>query len=645
MAEAGGQCGDGRGKRRLIKAIRPSAGDEGGGRARMPPLWQAGPFAKDGSGQAAADGAPCVPSAAANGACSKRSPPLIAPNCTPLRADGGLSTQRMALCRIPLSLPGASHRGAGQPPAPSVGLAAGGGCRSGGGAASLHRAISPYTSLSGRAAPSDCSMSSSSMHSSMHSSTHSSTNNSSTNSLAHSLASPSTLGGAPFALGSASLGRGHHPRSNSFPSSSASFVPRASLLSSAAAAAARSAEEPRLAPLLAASAERDPIASPFGLDEGRIYKGLPPHQSHMIVSHNRTRQDGPPGRTAEGCTLLPMNTIQSMHGSSREALLPPIREEAAQHSPHASTRAARGMSLPYGAVGRYVGGGAGLPPHRRPPPYDGSVRTPPSAIDRQVATSLEALIAAAAEAPEASECDGEEEQRLQGLAKQTKYAAAGRRFSQSSLSVYAASYESRGEARVQQEDVARRRRRNSTGQHHALSAALEAAAAAAGDEEQGGGGARRRRARSIQAGEAGSILCESPLAGSEEGGPDRMYMCPEENCTKAFPSRSRLQRHIVVHTGIKPFECLHATCARTFGRRDNMLQHYRTHSNSGARSPPALAMRGRPPVMGLAALEEQQGDADGQVILASDGDDDRGGHYSSSPNSDASALHALGRSS
>jgi uncharacterized Zn-finger protein len=55
------------------------------------------------------------------------------------------------------------------------------------------------------------------------------------------------------------------------------------------------------------------------------------------------------------------------------------------------------------------------------------------------------------------------------------------------------------------------------------------------------------------------------------------YRCEVDDCGKSFPSRSRLQRHAAVHSGEKPFLCLFKHCGRHFGRRDNMLQHYRTH--------------------------------------------------------------------
>ncbi|KAI5168688.1 hypothetical protein PAEPH01_0334 [Pancytospora epiphaga] len=56
-----------------------------------------------------------------------------------------------------------------------------------------------------------------------------------------------------------------------------------------------------------------------------------------------------------------------------------------------------------------------------------------------------------------------------------------------------------------------------------------------------------------------------------------MYSCPYPKCPKNFPSLSRIKRHYIIHTNIKPFKCPNKDCPRTFSRKDNMLQHYRVH--------------------------------------------------------------------
>lgn len=67
------------------------------------------------------------------------------------------------------------------------------------------------------------------------------------------------------------------------------------------------------------------------------------------------------------------------------------------------------------------------------------------------------------------------------------------------------------------------------------------------------------------------------LFGSIESDGNCMYICPEKDCGKMFPSLSRVKRHYIIHTGAKPFKCLNARCPKKFSRKDNMLQHYKTH--------------------------------------------------------------------
>lgn len=58
---------------------------------------------------------------------------------------------------------------------------------------------------------------------------------------------------------------------------------------------------------------------------------------------------------------------------------------------------------------------------------------------------------------------------------------------------------------------------------------------------------------------------------------EKHFSCPWEGCDKKFPSLSRIKRHYIIHTDIKPFKCLNPGCNRRFSRKDNMLQHYRVH--------------------------------------------------------------------
>uniref|UniRef100_A0A8D3B9H4 C2H2-type domain-containing protein n=1 Tax=Scophthalmus maximus TaxID=52904 RepID=A0A8D3B9H4_SCOMX len=49
-------------------------------------------------------------------------------------------------------------------------------------------------------------------------------------------------------------------------------------------------------------------------------------------------------------------------------------------------------------------------------------------------------------------------------------------------------------------------------------------------------------------------------------------------CSKCFPSASKLQRHEMVHTGLKPFQC--PTCGKAFRQASHLKRHDRTHCNS-----------------------------------------------------------------
>ncbi|XP_073495135.1 zinc finger protein 770 [Phyllobates terribilis] len=49
-----------------------------------------------------------------------------------------------------------------------------------------------------------------------------------------------------------------------------------------------------------------------------------------------------------------------------------------------------------------------------------------------------------------------------------------------------------------------------------------------------------------------------------------------EFCDKVFPSRSKLERHLMIHTGQKPFAC--SLCDRTFRQKTHLKIHELTHS-------------------------------------------------------------------
>ncbi|ADM11511.1 putative transcriptional activator [Encephalitozoon intestinalis ATCC 50506] len=57
----------------------------------------------------------------------------------------------------------------------------------------------------------------------------------------------------------------------------------------------------------------------------------------------------------------------------------------------------------------------------------------------------------------------------------------------------------------------------------------------------------------------------------------KSYVCPYEGCTMELPTLSRIKRHYIVHTRLRPFKCLNKDCNKRFSRKDNMLQHYKIH--------------------------------------------------------------------
>lgn len=59
--------------------------------------------------------------------------------------------------------------------------------------------------------------------------------------------------------------------------------------------------------------------------------------------------------------------------------------------------------------------------------------------------------------------------------------------------------------------------------------------------------------------------------------PRKNHKCLVEGCQKTFPTKSRLNRHVIVHSGSKPFKCLSSSCGKAFSRKDNMLQHFKSH--------------------------------------------------------------------
>lgn len=55
----------------------------------------------------------------------------------------------------------------------------------------------------------------------------------------------------------------------------------------------------------------------------------------------------------------------------------------------------------------------------------------------------------------------------------------------------------------------------------------------------------------------------------------RRHVC--SICQKTFNRPSSLQTHLSVHTGSRPYECLHPTCTKVFSVASNMRRHFRKH--------------------------------------------------------------------
>ena len=85
-----------------------------------------------------------------------------------------------------------------------------------------------------------------------------------------------------------------------------------------------------------------------------------------------------------------------------------------------------------------------------------------------------------------------------------------------------------------------------------------------------------------------AVFQEDSLKGSskEDESKGALNECPE--CKAVFKRPSKLAQHMLVHSGVKPYQC--DECEKTFARKTNLQLHKRTHTGE---KPHACARCGR----------------------------------------------------
>ncbi|KAI9251178.1 hypothetical protein BY458DRAFT_444416 [Sporodiniella umbellata] len=78
---------------------------------------------------------------------------------------------------------------------------------------------------------------------------------------------------------------------------------------------------------------------------------------------------------------------------------------------------------------------------------------------------------------------------------------------------------------------------------------------------------------------------QPPIKKKKSSQQQHKHVCDYQQCQWSFKRFEHLKRHMLVHTGERPFACEHPGCTKTFGRSDNLRAHYRTHYNKKQRKP------------------------------------------------------------
>ncbi|KAJ5715333.1 uncharacterized protein N7483_012514 [Penicillium malachiteum] len=71
---------------------------------------------------------------------------------------------------------------------------------------------------------------------------------------------------------------------------------------------------------------------------------------------------------------------------------------------------------------------------------------------------------------------------------------------------------------------------------------------------------------------------------THDGIPHKPFACTFTGCRSRFKRRKALERHSVVHLGVKPYACWVPYYYRKFQRRDNLNAHYLTHGKRAGRN-------------------------------------------------------------